>query len=342
MNRERIYIPFLKLKYQITFQRRLCEEMFGRQQKKDNDYSPKLGHEYTIPFYRHRNYKLSPHSKILLGRSREQDLIFNLLDSILYLNKELRYMKKQLLLTLFILIVSTVHAQGGIIVKEIAYEAEGQKLIGYLAMPENAQDVPGILVVHEWTGLNAYAKKRAEDLAKEGFAAFALDMYGDGMEISISEARTMSRSIGSDFPLIQARFNAALEVLKSQVGVDPEKIAAIGYCFGGGIVLNMARMGTDIAGVVSFHGSLNTGLTAEPGDIQTSVLAIQGDEDPVAPLSAQNAFRDEMEKSAVDFRYIIYPNVRAHNFTNPAGSSYFEKEAEMAWNSMLQFFDNIF
>jgi dienelactone hydrolase len=247
-----------------------------------------------------------------------------------------------LLLTLFALTLFRINAQGGIIVREIVYEAQGQKLIGYLAMPENAQNVPGILVVHEWTGLNAYAKKRAEDLAKEGFAAFALDMYGHGMEVSVSEARNMSRKVGSDFPLIQVRFNAALEVLKSEDGVDQDKIAAIGYCFGGGIVLNMARMGTDISGVVSFHGSLNTGLNAEPGDIQTSVLAIQGDQDPVAPLSAQNAFRDEMENGAVDFEYIIYPNVQAHNFTNPAGNSYFEKEAEMAWKSMLQFFERIF
>jgi len=232
---------------------------------------------------------------------------------------------------------------GEMVRMDVPYTVEGQSFLGYLVYDASLSSPrPGVLVVHEWRGINDYAKNQAERLAKEGYVAFAVDLYGDGKEIPMSEARAKSSEIGSDFPLIQSRFNAALELLQSYDQVADSKIAAIGYCFGGGIVLNMARMGTEIAGVVSFHGSLNTGLTAEPGDIKTKVLAIQGDQDPVAPIAGQKAFKEEMENSGADYSYIIYENVAAHNFTNPEGTSYFEKEAEMAWSEMLRFFQEIF
>ena len=231
----------------------------------------------------------------------------------------------------------------GITVMNVPYTVDGKNFVGYMAYDASSSRLrPGVIVVHEWLGINDYAKQRARDLAKEGYVAFALDMYGDGMEIPMSEARSMSRTVGSDFPAIEQRFNAALDILKGSEMVKDDSIAAIGYCFGGGIVLNMARLGTDIDGVVSFHGSLNTGLTAQSGDIRTSVLAIQGDQDPVAPPERQEAFRMEMDSSGADYTYIIYDNVAAHNFTNPKGNSYFEKEAEMAWDSMLEFFEDVF
>jgi dienelactone hydrolase len=167
-------------------------------------------------------------------------------------------------------------------------------------------------------------------------------MYGDGMEVPMSEARSMSSAVGSDFPLIKDRFNTALDILMNQNMVDSSRIAAIGYCFGGGIVLNMARMGTDINGVVSFHGSVNTGLNAGEGDIQTKILAFQGDEDPAAPRAKQAQFRDELDASGADYSYVVFDNVPAHNFTNSKGNSYYEKEANMAWDNMLEFFDIIF
>jgi len=250
-----------------------------------------------------------------------------------------------MVLIVLTLAVTTASAEmvDGITTMNVPYTVNGQQLIGYLAYDESiTAPRPGVLVVHEWLGINAYAKKRAVDLAKEGYVAFAVDMYGDGKEIPMSEARSMSGAVGSDFPLIESRFNAALDILESHEKVDGDRIAAIGYCFGGGIVLNMARMGTDIDGVVSFHGSLNTGLTAERGDIETRILAIQGDGDPVAPRERQNAFRDEMDSAGADLTYIIYDNVDAHNFTNPEGRSYYAREAEMAWDSMLDFFDEIF
>lgn len=231
-----------------------------------------------------------------------------------------------------------------IVTREIQYRAGNQELVGYLAQPRDSDSGPrpGIIVVHEWTGINDYARKRARDLAEAGYVAFALDMYGDGKEVAPSEARSMAGTVGSDFPLIRERFDAALEVLKSQEGVDTRRVGAIGYCFGGGIVLNMARLGTDLTGVVSFHGSLNTGLTATSGDIKTRILAFQGDGDPAAPEAVRDAFVREMEQSGAEYKYVVFPNLNAHNFTNPAGSTYHADEAGEAWKNMLEFFADIF
>ena len=234
-------------------------------------------------------------------------------------------------------------ASSNIKTESIRYSVDGQELVGFLAYDASSTSLrPGILVVHEWLGINDYAKKRAVDLANEGYVAFALDMYGDGKEIAMAEARVMSGKVGSDFPLIKKRFNAALDILKQERYVDPNKIAAIGYCFGGGIVLNMARMGTDIVGVVGFHSSINTGLNAKAGDVKTKILAIQGDADPAAPEEKQKAFVKEMKDAGADFSYIVYGNLPAHNFTNPKGSTYYEDEANLAWGSMMTFFDSIF
>lgn len=231
----------------------------------------------------------------------------------------------------------------GITTRDISYEVDGKEFIGFIAYDASLKAPrPGVIVVHEWRGINDYARKRAVDLALEGYVAFALDMYGDGEEVSLDMARSMSRSIGSDFPLLEERFNAALKVLHDQDMVDRKRTAAIGYCFGGGVVLNMARLGTGLNGVVSFHGSLNTGLDARRGDIKTRILAIQGDGDPVAPAEKQKAFKKEMEDSGAEFEYIIYRDVAAHNFTNPEGRTYHEKEADRAWDSMLDFFESLF
>ena len=255
-------------------------------------------------------------------------------------------MKFLSILSLFLSLGSAVFAvdtDRNIYTESITYTVDGQKLIGLLAYDKSITTRrPGVLVVHEWRGINDYAKKRAVDLAKEGYVAFALDMYGDGKEIPQEEARAKSGAIGSDYPLIKKRFNAALDILKSNQYTDAGKTAAIGYCFGGGIVLNMARMGTEITGIVGFHSTINTGLNAKKGDIKTRILAIQGDADPAAPEEKQKAFVKEMKESEAKFSYIVYGNVPAHNFTNPAGTTYFELEANMAWASMLVFFDSIF
>lgn len=254
-------------------------------------------------------------------------------------------MKIRILMTMMILSAFNICAGelDDIYYESVSYEVNGQELVGYLACDKRIKGKrPGILVVHEWQGINDYAKKRAIDLAKEGYVAFALDMYGEGKEIPGSEARSMSQKIGTDYPLVKDRFNAALEILKNTEYVDSDNIAAIGYCFGGGIVLNMARMGSDIKGVVGFHSSINTGLMAEKGDIKTKILAFQGDQDPAASKEKREAFIKEMNDSEADYTYVIFANVAAHNFTNPSGNSYYEDESELAWASMLAFFNKIF
>jgi dienelactone hydrolase len=257
-------------------------------------------------------------------------------------------MKNKLIVALiaFLAIANFAFGQsvsGTIKTESIRYTVDGQELIGYLAYDASSTSPrPGVLVVHEWLGINDYAKKRAEDLANEGYVAFALDMYGEGKEITTAQARTISGKVGSDFPLIKKRFNEALDILKQTRFVDPDKIAAIGYCFGGGIVLNMARMGIDIKGVVGFHSSLNTGLSAKAGDVKTKILAFQGDADPAAPEDRQKTFVKEMKEAGADFTYIVFGNLPAHNFTNPKGATYYEDEANIAWGSMLTFFDSIF
>lgn len=257
--------------------------------------------------------------------------------------KEMKIFSVVPLLLLMNLPVFAAETTENIYTEAITYHVGGQRLIGFLAYDaSNTSQRPGILVVHEWQGINDYAKKRARDLAKEGYVAFALDMYGDGKEIPLSEAGIMAKKVGSDYALIKKRFNAALDVLNNAKYTDKTKTAAIGYCFGGGVVLNMARMGTDIDGVVGFHSSINTGLTAQKGDIKTRILAIQGDADPAAPEEKQKAFIKEMKESGADFSYIIFGNLPAHNFTNPAGKTYFADEANMAWASMLVFFDSLF
>ncbi len=241
------------------------------------------------------------------------------------------------------IILSPLSGQDTIVTETISYRAGSTELVGYLAYDSSIKGKrPGIVVVHEWTGINDYARFRARELAKEGYVAFAADMYGGGREVPFSEARSMSGKVGSDFPLIRERFNAALAVLKGQGSVDTSRVGAIGYCFGGGIVLNMARMGTDIQGVVGFHSSINTGLDAGPGDVKTKLLVIQGAGDPAAPEAKQRAFRSEMDSAGADYRYIIYPGVNAHNFTNPEGQSYHPEEAEKAWQEMLGFFEGLF
>ncbi len=237
-----------------------------------------------------------------------------------------------------------VFAQSGdsIVTEVVKYRAGDTELQGYLAYDSTLKGRrPGVIVVHEWTGLNDYAKFRARELAKAGYIAFAADMYGGGKEVSTTEARTLSGQVGSDFPLIRSRFAAALDVLKRNSMTDGSKIAAIGYCFGGGIVLNAARMGFELQGIASFHASINTGLNAGKGDVKTPLLVMQGSGDPAAPPQKQEAFRMEMDSAGADYEYIIYPGVNAHNFTNPEGSSYYPKEAEDAWGRMLTFFKDV-
>ena len=237
--------------------------------------------------------------------------------------------------------------------EEINYRSNGQNLKGYMAYDKTIQEKrPGVLVVHEWWGHNEYARKRARMLAKLGYTAFALDMYGEGKQATHpEEAGKFADEVRKNKDVAEKRFMAAVNLLRSHDTVNPDYIAAIGYCFGGGVVLHMARTGTDLDGVVSFHGSLATDTPAEPGTVKARVLVLHGADDPFVPTEQVKQFKEEMEKARVDYEFIAYPGVK-HSFTNPDADSYGEKfnlplkydsgADRQSWSEMQAFFKVLF
>ncbi len=211
-----------------------------------------------------------------------------------------------------------VTAQAAIQTKEITYKSGDTLLKGYVAWDDSIKGkMPGVLVVHEWWGQNGYARHRAEQLAALGYTGFALDMYGDGKSTTHpKEASEMMQSVMQNKSLMQQRFDAALAALKEQSLVDPAQLAAIGYCMGGGIVLEMAREGADLALVASFHGSLGTDHRARKGDVKAKVLVFSGTADSFVKPEQVEALKQEMADAGVDFHFISYPDAK-HGFTNP-------------------------
>lgn len=205
------------------------------------------------------------------------------------------------------------------------------------------------MVVHEWYGLNDYTKRRAEQLAGLGYVAFAADMYGKGVRAkNAEEAGKLAGIYRADRRLMRARANAALEVLRKHKLTDDRRIAAIGYCFGGGTVLELARGGADISGVASFHGNLDTPDTGDAKNIKGKVLVLHGGNDPFVKTEQVLAFQDEMRKANTDWQMLIYGGA-VHSFTNPVagsdpskGLAYNEKADRRSWEAMKQFFAEIF
>jgi dienelactone hydrolase len=189
---------------------------------------------------------------------------------------------------------------------------------GYLAYDENITGKrPGVLVVHEWWGLNDYARKRARMLAELGYTALAVDMYGEGKQaVHPDDAKVFSSELMKNSDSAKARFMAAMDFLKQQPNVDPTRIAAIGYCLGGGVVLNMARQGVDLKGVASFHGGLTAVKPAQPGGVKAKILVLHGGADRFVTPEQIEAFKQEMKSAGVDFQFISYPGA-VHSFTNP-------------------------
>jgi dienelactone hydrolase len=209
---------------------------------------------------------------------------------------------------------------------------------------------PGVLVVPEWWGLNDYARHRAKMLARLGYVALAVDIYGDGKTtVDPKQAAAWSGELkAGDRHELRTRIAAALAKLKSEPRVDPSRTAAIGYCFGGTTVLELARSGADLSGVVSFHGGLDTPRPAHPGQIKAKVLACHGANDPFEPPAQVQAFEDEMRNAKADWELNIYSGAE-HGFTNPAADSFhikglaYNKEADLrSWQAMRDFFKEIF
>lgn len=237
--------------------------------------------------------------------------------------------------------------------KEVLYKSGETNLKGFMAYDKKIKGKrPGVLVVHEWWGHNKYARKRVKMLAKMGYTAFALDMYGEGKVANHpKEAGKFAGMVFKNIKEGRRKFNAALEVLKNHPTVDAENIAAIGYCFGGGVVLEMARQGVDIKGVASFHGSLLTPTKARKNKVKASILVLNGAEDKMTSLETIKKFKSEMKRARVDYKFVNYPGA-SHSFTNPIATEVgkkfnlplaYNKEAdEKSWGEMQDFFKRIF
>lgn len=251
---------------------------------------------------------------------------------------------------LFTLGLGAAHA--AIVTQEIDYTVDGTTLKGYLAYDDAIEgERPGVLVVHEWWGMNDYARGRARMLAELGYTAFALDMYGDGRQAHHpDEAGKFASEVMKNQVLAKARFDGALKVLRGQKTVDPKRIAAIGYCFGGAVVLQMARYGEDLAGVVSFHGNLAAASPARPGAVKAKILVLTGGDDSFVPAEQVEQFEKEMDAAQADYRVIVYPGAK-HSFTSPEADKYgqefnlplaYDKAAdEASWQEMQDFFRQV-
>ncbi|MBK1987348.1 dienelactone hydrolase family protein [Sphaerospermopsis aphanizomenoides BCCUSP55] len=233
--------------------------------------------------------------------------------------------------------------------KNIEYKQGSTVLEGYLAYDDAIKGKrPGVLVVHEWNGLQSYAKKRTEQLAKLGYVAFAADIYGKGVRPKNSqESGAQAKIYRDNRKLLRDRVNAGLQVLQKNPLTDPKRIAAIGYCFGGGTVLELARSGANIAGVVSFHGNLDTPNPEDAKNIKAKVLVLHGADDPFVPQEQLQGFENEMRQANVDWQLISYGGV-VHAFTNPVykgeikGALYNKNADQRSWQAMRQFFAEIF
>lgn len=220
---------------------------------------------------------------------------------------------------LFALLLGTGLAQAEIKTAEIPYkDPDGTALIGYYAYDDAiAGKRPGVVVVHEWWGLNDYAKRRARDLAALGYSALAIDMYGEGKNTEHpADAVGFMKAALASAPAAKARFLAGLDLLRAQPRTDASKLAAVGYCFGGKVVLDMARQGVPLIAVVSFHGPLATTTPATSGSVKAKVLVEHGEKDSLVPMAAVTTFKEEFDNAKADYRVVIQPNAK-HSFTNP-------------------------
>ncbi len=249
-----------------------------------------------------------------------------------------------------LLLLLAADARAALKTQVVTYRHGDTVLEGYLAYDDAvAGKRPGVVVVHEWMGLNDYAKRRAERLAGLGYVAFAIDMYGKGVRPrDDKEAAALAGKYRGDRNLMRERAAAGLDVLRHNPMTDPRRVAAIGYCFGGTVVLEMARSGAPLAGVVSFHGGLDTPVPEDARNIKGKVLALHGADDPFAPAAQRAAFEDEMRKGGVDWQLVIYGGA-VHGFTNPdngtdasRGLAYNDKADRRSWEAMKAFFAEIF
>jgi dienelactone hydrolase len=233
--------------------------------------------------------------------------------------------------------------------RDVDYRCEDTNLRGYLAFADGAGPRPGVLVFHEGLGLGDFAMERAHRLAALGYVALAADMFGDRRQArNLQEVATLVGGLRAEPQKLRARGHAALATLAALPQVDISKLVAIGFCFGGSVVLELARDGADLKAVVSFHGVLTTKMPADSGRVKASVLVCTGADDPLAPPEQVTGFENEMRAAEVaDWQVISYGNT-LHGFTNPAADGSMMRTArynaqadQRSWASMQRLFDEV-
>jgi dienelactone hydrolase len=234
----------------------------------------------------------------------------------------------------------------------VSYTLDSLSMSSYVVYDENIEGIrPAVLVVHEWWGLNEYAKRRARQLAELGYIAMAVDMYGNGRMGNDPEAAgKLAMPFYQNPQMAKAHFDAALNKFKTFMQVDTGKIAGIGYCFGGGVLLGLARMGEDLKGVVSFHGNL-LGTPADKNLLRSKILVCHGDSDSFVLPAEVAQFKKQMDSIGADYTFKTYAGA-THSFTNPDATalgqkfkipvSYNAAADSASWNDMKDFFDRIF
>ena len=253
------------------------------------------------------------------------------------------------LTALVVLLAAVLAARAAIQKETIEYRHADTVLEGFLAHDDSVKGPrPAVLIVHQWKGLTDYEKRRAEMLAQLGYIAFAVDIYGKGIRpADPAEAGAEAGKYKRDRELLRARAIAGLETLRKHKNCDPIRIAAIGYCFGGTTVIELARSGAAVAGVVSFHGGLDSPKPEDGRNIKCKVLALHGADDPFVPGKDLAAFEAEMRNAQVDWRLIKYGGA-VHSFTDwnakggMNGAEYNERADKRSWEDMKQFLAEIF
>ena len=241
-------------------------------------------------------------------------------------------------------------AAAAVTTAEVEYRQGDTVLQGFVAYDDAIEGRrPGVLIVHQWMGPTDYERGRAEQLAALGYVAFVADVYGKGVRpADTGEAGKLSGMYKKDRALLRERVAAGLAALRSSERVDPDRIAAIGYCFGGTAVLELARSGADVAGVVSFHGGLDSPTPEDGSNIEARVLVLHGADDPFVPDADIAAFQKELRDAKVDWQMVYYSGA-VHAFTQPMagndpsrGAAYDERADRRSWQAMRTFFEEIF
>lgn len=256
----------------------------------------------------------------------------------------------QTILLVIAVLISASNLNAKIVTQTVDYKQGGTVLEGFIAYDDELKGKrPGVIIVHQWMGLKDYEKMRAEQIAGLGYVAFAVDIYGKGIRPANREDAAKQATIyRSDRKLMRERIKAGFDYIKKMKNVDSSRIAAMGYCFGGGVVLELARSGADAAGIISFHGSYGTPNPDDAKKIKGRVLAIHGADDPVIKPEDVVGLQNEMRNANVDYEIKIYGGA-VHAFTDPSagndpskGAAYNKRADERSFEDMKRFYKEIF